>query len=157
MIHIRQYLITVIAVAVICAVVRALTRKKGVTSAIVNLTSAVFLVVTVISPWTNWSYSGITEHIKDYSDIAEAIVNNGVYAAQTETASIIKSKTETYIVDKAKSFGVEVQVDVTLSEDAFSRPETVRIKADTSPYLKQKIAQFISADLGIPEADQVWI
>lgn len=157
MIHIRQYLITVIAVAVICAVVRALTRKKGVTSAIVNLTSAVFLIVTVISPWTNWSYSSITEHIKDYSDLAETIVNNGVYVAQTATASIIKSKTETYIVDKAKSFGVEVQVDVTLREDALSQPEAVRIKADTSPYLKQKISQFISADLGIPEAEQVWI
>ena len=156
MVHMRQYLLTVIAAAVICTIVRALTHNKGASAAIVNLITAVFLLITVISPWKNWSFSAITEHIKDYSDSAETIVNNGVAAAQTETAAIIKRQTEAYIVDKARSLGVYLQADVTISDTSMAQPEAVTITANTSPYLKQKISSYISTDLGIPEANQLW-
>ena len=156
MFFIRHYLLSIIAAAVICAVVRAFAGKKGSTATIVNLISGIFLCITVISPWTDYSFSDITEHIGNYSNSAEAIVSDGVLAAQRESSTIIKKEAEAYIVNKAKSLGVDLQAEVTLNEHPPTTPKSVRLTANASPYLRNKISQDIFENLGIPEAEQIW-
>ena len=153
---IRQYLLSIIAAAVICAIVRALTRKKGASGGIINLITAVFLVLIVVAPLKNWSLAEVKYYIDNCSSNAETITNYGTSAAEEEVATIIKTQTEAYIVDKAESFGAHLQANVTLNQASPHVPKAVTITGNTSPYLKQKISQFITADLGIPEADQIW-
>ena len=50
---IRQYLLSITAAAVICAIINALSGKKGTTSAVVKLLSGLFLTLSVISPLLN--------------------------------------------------------------------------------------------------------
>lgn len=154
--HLHQYLLSVIAAATICTVIRALTHKRGASATIINLVSAVFLVTTVLLPWSDWSLSDISEHIKEHSEDAQTIVDNGVSFASAERVAIIKQETETYIVNKAESLGVVLTADVTLCDGSSGQPESVRITATTTPYLRQVITQFVASDLGIPEARQAW-
>lgn len=156
MVHIRQYLFSIITAAVICAIIRGLTNKKNAPATVVHFVSSVFLVIIVLLPWSRWSFSDISAHIKDYSDNAQAIANNGVSAAKEEMTAIIITKTETYIVNKAESLGVALCADVIACDESTGQPTSVMITANTSPYLRQVVSQYISADLGIPEANQVW-
>lgn len=154
--HVREYLLSMITASIICVIVRALTEKKGVSSTIIQFVSAIFLVITILSPWKQGSMIDFSKNIEKYSDDVQLIVNEGVSAAQTETAAIIKREMEAYIVDKAKSLGVILEAEVTLCEDTSERAESVIITTNTSPYLKQRISQYISEDLGIPEDCQLW-
>ena len=152
--RVQQYLLTVTAAAIICAFVRSITHNKGSSAAIIKIISAVFLSVTVISPWSNWSVSEFTEYIQESSIEADTIVAEGVAAAQKETETIIKSQSEAYIEDKAMSLGVTLQADVTVTD---SQLHTVTITIEhISPYHKQQIIRYIAADLGIAEAAQIW-
>lgn len=152
--QLQQYLLTVTAAAVVCGFVRSLTHNKGASAAVVKIVSAVFLAVTVISPWSKWSISDFTKYLQEYSADADIIVANGVAAAQEETDAIIKSQSETYIENKAMSLGVSLQADITALD---SQLQSVTITAEhISPYHKQQITQYIAVDLGITEAKQIW-
>lgn len=154
--HIRQYLLSVIAAAILCAAVQAITQKKGASSAIIKLIAGIFLTVTVITPWTKLSFTDITEYAQTFTASAETAVSYGTAVAQEETAAIIKSRSEAYILDKATSLGLTLQVAVTVSDASPPLPESVVLTGKTSPYTKERLAHYIANDLGIPEADQTW-
>ena len=153
---IRQYLLSVIVVSVICAIVRILTRDKGAASEIIKLVCGIFIVVTLISPWNKISLSGIDNYIDDFTADAEAITTQASLLAKEEQAKIIKEQTEAYIQDKALAIGVLLDADASVSELSPGQPESIEITANTSPYQRQQIAQWIETDLGIPEDRQIW-
>ena len=152
----RQYLLSVIVAALICAIIRSLLHKKGASSAIINLIASVFMVLTLIGPWTNIDLQDVGHPFRDFATEADVIAEQGVHAAQEETAAIIKEQTQTYIEDKAKAMGADVQVEVSLGSDGIAMPESVMITGTTSPYVKAKLSKCIAEDIGIPEAAQKW-
>lgn len=153
---VRQYLMSVIAAAVICAIVRALTQNKGASSEIIKLICGVFIAITLISPWNKISISGIVNYIEDFSLDAENITSAASESAREEQNKIIKAQTEAYIQDKALSMGVQLQADITVSNLSPGLPQRVEITANASPYQRQQITGWIETDLGIPEDQQIW-
>lgn len=77
--------------------------------------------------------------------------------ASEELRTIIKSRVEAYILDKAESYGAKLKVEVMLSEDQVPVPMSVRITGSISPYGKKMVTQLIREDLGIASEEQVWI
>ena len=77
----------------------------------------------------------------------------GTEYAEQELRRIIIARTQTYIMDKAASFGVTVDVEVVLNEYT---PQSVILKGSVSPGAKAQLTAWITENLGIPKEAQQW-
>ena len=155
--NIRQYLLSVISAALLCGIINGIIGKNDAYGTIVKFVSSLVLVLTVISPWTKIKLEDLSLYTEDLMQDAERITQNGESLALSQSASIIKSKTEAYILNKAASMGLSIDVEVTLCESNPQIPCAIQIIGNASPYLKQKLQTIITNDLGISEDDQLWI
>lgn len=153
----KQYLLSVTAAAIVCAIVKSIIDKKSPQSQIIQLLAGIFLTIAVVAPWLKLDLSAMTGYVTQFTAESDAAVATGTAYARNETAAIIKSQTEAYILDKAQTLGLEIQVNVSLSEDPLPVPTAVVLTGTASPYAKQRLTQYISENLGIGEEHQQWI
>lgn len=153
---IRQYLLSVTAAALLCAIINGIVGKKGTYSTAIKLVTGLFMAVTVIAPWLQLEITDFTNYSESLLTEAEDIAASGELMAHKELAAIIKSQTETYILDKATALNLEVTVEVTMSNSDPPIPCAVSLQGAASPYAKQMLSQYIANDLGIPEESQLW-
>ena len=135
---------------------KALVGKNRSTSKVIKLITGLFLTIAVITPWLRLDFSDLSGYFQEFSISADAAVESGVTFAYEETAAIIKQQTEAYILDKADAIGVDIAVDVCVSNDSPPVPYSVKLCGDIAPYAKVRLIQCISEDLGIPEVRQTW-
>lgn len=155
---IRQYLLSVTAVAIICAILKGLIDQKTGSGKMIKFLAGIFLTVTVIAPWTKLEFSDINDYIQDFTAEAESAAAVGTLYRQGELQRIIKSQTEAYILDKAASLGVELQVEVLVSDGNPPLPYAVTLEVTTlAPYTRERLRQYIANELGIPEERQTWV
>lgn len=112
--------------------------------------------ITVISPFLKLQISDFSKYLEDLERNAESFVEEGQLAASIEKSLIITQETESYILDKASSLGISVEVQVNLSDTDEQIPSSVILTGDASPYAKQRLQQMIEEDLGISEENQLW-
>ncbi len=154
---IKQYLLSITAAAIICSLAISLIGKKGAYAAVIKLICGLFLALTAFSPLTGIQITDFSSYLSDLTNSADSAVFAGQHTANEATATIIKSETEAYILDKASSMGLNIEVEVTVSDTSPPAPVCIRISGTISPYAKQQLRSIISSDLGIPEDKQTWI
>ena len=153
----REYILRVVAAAMICAVAGVLLPPKNAAGQIVKLLCGVLLTVTIISPLTKVSFRNITHYFDALSVDADAYVENGSKLKQEKLAAIIKERTESYILDKAGQMGLQISVEVALDEDNNSIPCGITVIGQVSAYSKKILSGYINDTLGIAKEKQVWI
>lgn len=153
---IKNYLISVISAAMISGIAISIAGKKSTIGAITKLLTGLFLVITVISPWTKLRFNDLSAFYSEFSMEAAGVVAEGEAAAQHEITSIIKGQVEAYILDKASSLNLNIEVQVTMSDTQPPAPISVTIKGTVAPYGKQRLEQIICDDLGIAKENQLW-
>jgi len=153
---IQAYILKLLSAALLCGVAVGFFSEKSAVGAVIKMICGAVMVLTVVSPWTYI-------RIQDAADYFDRIQADGSLAAQLgenmayeELGTIIKSRVEAYILDKAESYGAKLQVEVILSEDPVPTPRSVHIRGRISPYGKKMMTQMIREDLGIASEDQVW-
>jgi hypothetical protein len=149
---IKDYLLTVTAAALVCGIVTGLAGKSSI-SKLLKLLCGLFLAATVIKPAVEVRIENIYDFTENLAADREIAVSQGEYVASEEMKRIIKQKTETYILDKAKALGAEITVEVVL-EDYI--PASVTIMGDISPYAKSNLSAIIGQELDIPPEEQIW-
>ena len=149
----KDYLLSVTAAALICGSVGCLAGEKGSISRLMKLLCGMFLAVTVIGPVVNVKIDDLSVFTDRLAVDAELTAAIGEEKASDEMKRIIKEKSEAYILDKAKSLGADLKVNVVL-EDVI--PVGVTLTGDISPFAKTSLAASIVQDLGIPLEEQVW-
>ena len=154
---IKQYLLSVMAAAIISALVITIIGKKGAHAAIVKLLTGLFLAMTVVSPWTKLQINDLSSYLEGISHEADSISSEAIALISEERASIIKKEIEAYILDKAALLELDIKVDVELSGEDPPIPHTVTISGAVSPYAKQRLQSIISDELGVPKEQQSWI
>ena len=154
---IREYLLSVTAAALLCAIVSSLTGEKGSQAGTVKLICGLFLCITVIRPLAQL-------HISDYSDFTRDLLEQGESATQEgedysrqALRRIIQEEAEAYIMDKASDYGTKLQANVTLSDTDPPVPESCVLTGSVSPYVRQQLKKILETDLGIPEENQIWM
>lgn len=152
---IRQYIVSVTAAAILCAVLRQLLPEKGLTSSLLKLISGIFLAFVVISPVKDVDIGSYTVYFESISLEGEALAAEGKDMASDAMACIIKDQTEAYILDKAKSLDAPISVEVELGQD--SVPVSVRIHGTVSPYARSVLETMLTEELGIAKENQIWI
>lgn len=153
----RGYILSVVAVAIVCAVVRSLLDEKSSTGQILKMLSGILMTVTVVAPLANITFDNITGYLNGISVDANEYATEGKADARAEINKIIKSRTEAYILDKAASMGLEIAVEVELDGSNDSIPCGVTISGAVSPYAKQVLGAYIADNLGVSKENQRWI
>lgn len=150
-----RYVFSVIAAAFIFGILSVMLDQRGSTGTLLRLMGGLFLTFTILSPIVKMDFSGITDFLERFTVEGEFASADGEEMAAEEYRTIIIRQVEAYILDKANELGLNLTVEVTLSDDEL--PETVTIRGSAGTYAKLQLQQIIEADLGIAKENQRWI
>lgn len=153
---IREYLLSVTAAAILCSVVRRMLNKKKTAGMIGKLLTGLFMIYTVLSPLVGVSFGSVEDLTDLYREDAHAAVARGENLTAQSLRESIKDRLEAYVLEKADGMGVQVRVNILLSDDLYPVPEKVYISGQVAPYAKNRLKQIIREDLGVSEEDQIW-
>ena len=156
MLWVREYLLRLVSAALLCGIVNGLLGKKGALGAVVKLMTGIFMVFTLVNPWIKLEIGDLSGFVGDISAGADILVESGQTDARLALEKIIKSKTEAYILDKAKSYGAELTVEVRVDGSELPVPCAVCVSGSISPYGKTQLSSMIADELGIALEDQTW-
>lgn len=153
----KEYILSIVVAGIICAIAKSLLDEHTSTGKILKILAGIFMSVTVLTPFSNISFSDITYYFESLSSDSAQYVEEGTSLAQNSVSGIIKSQTEAYILDKAKSMGLDISVEVELDDNNNSVPCGITINGSVSPYLKEVMGEYIEQTLGITRENQRWI
>lgn len=153
---IREYLIGVIAAALVCSIVTNLLNINGMVGICVKTLAGIMMLLSVVRPWVSISFDDLFQWTEDIQANGADFALSGEAMAQNAYRDSIMQQTAAYILDEARTFGCELSVDVSLSEDTIPVPVRVQLSGDVSPYAKQAISAMITERLGIKREDQIW-
>ena len=156
MIRVRGYLLSVIAAALVCSIANALISKNSTHKGLIRMICGIFIAITAVSPISKFEFHNIQSYWSNIKIESDNIISQGESMANNAYQDIIKEKSEAYILDKASVMGLNIEVEVTLSDTVPSSPYSVEIDGAISPYSKKKLQEIISNDLAIPEDRQKW-
>ena len=154
---VRSYIFSVTGAALLCAVATAMIGKKGTYGKILKVMSSAFMTLVLVCPLVKHSIRFPDIYMQNISTEADQIAQQAGEAVNQQIQTIIKEKTEAYILDKATDLNANLTVSVILSEDgAYPVPQSVQMSGSVSPYAKKLLSQMLQEDLGIEPEDQVW-
>ena len=150
---VRQYIISVTAAAMLCSILTAIVGGKQI-KPIWKLIVGIFLTLTAIRPLADIDLGAVPTLAEGYTLQAEEAVMTGKELMDSQKQTIIKSRLESYILDKAEGMGVTLTVDILLDEHGL--PVSAQLNGDVSPGAKSRLQSIIAVDLGIPKEAQIW-
>ena len=151
---VRSYLLSVIAVAIICGLLPELLRESG-TKTLVKTACGLVLTVTVFKPLGNISIA-FSDDFPDFQSNAAFAAAEGEDLARAAVTEVIKIQSEAYILDKAAQLGEEIQVEIELALEPPYVPVSVRITGDTSREARRELEALLVAQFQIPKEAQLW-
>lgn len=154
---IRQYLLSLVVSAIICAIAKSVTSEKTFTGGITRLIAGIIMTLTVLSPVMTINIADLSILTTDLTDEAAAAAAAGKEMASSEMNSIIIQQTQAYILDKAADFGAALEVEVLMPQDSSSLPIGVILNGNVSPYAKTQLQRIIAEDIQITKENQQWI
>ena len=152
----KEYILRVVAAAIVCAIVQNLLRKETTVGRIAGLLCGIFMAITVVAPLGNVSFHGISSYWDDIAIDAAAYVQEGIAIAEKQESDIIKTQSEAYILDKANKMGLQIAVEVELDDQNGNIPCGVIINGDVAPYAQMQLESFMEEKLGIARENQKW-
>ena len=157
MTDLRQYLLSIIVMAVICGVITGIFKNKSTYGSIIQLLAGLAMLIVLISPVKNIKLSNMISFPDSFTEYAKEYTQQGIQESVRAKGDIIKAQTEAYILDKAASMNTIISVSVVVSEESIPKPIFVTLKGDASPYKKQVLENDIEKQLGIAKENQIWI
>lgn len=152
----KEYLLMITAAALICSIAEKLVKNTAV-KAMQRLVCGIFLALSVISPWLQIRLDSIGELASDIWFDGQQISQTGENLAADAIRAYIKEETQAYILDKADSMGVSLDVEVTVSGEDIPIPVGVKITGSVSPYCRSILSECIREELGIGTEAQLWM
>lgn len=149
----RQYILSVVAAALLCGLVTGV-MPSGRAKQIIRMVCGLFLAYTVLQGLTGmeWRMPQWTDLAADDARQAAAL---GESIGEEARAQIILEQTRAYILDKAAALGLALEAEVTLGEGLV--PRSVTIRGQAAPYERRQLQSAIALELGIPKEKQQWI
>lgn len=152
----KDYLIKIVCAAILCVIATELVPGKTVSAKLIRILCSLYLTVCVISPFANISFSDLSGYIEQFDVNAADAVEEGKKNSAIQTASIIKADTESYILDKASSLGLSIDVEVTVSDSIPLMPVKICYTGTVAPIYKHQLQNWVEKELGIKKEHQQW-
>ena len=154
--HIREYLLSVTAAALVCGMIRSLAGEKGSIGGLVRLLCGIFLSLTVIRPLADIRLQEFSFFADEILDDARSAAEEGTDYAYSAMARHIKESCEAYILDKALLYDAHITAEVEIGGET-PVPVGCTIRGELSPYARQQLSRMLEDEIGIGEEDQHWI
>ena len=154
---IRQYLLTVTAAAIICGMAKTIADEKTVSGTVIRLIAGLIMTLSVLSPVVKLNLGELPDITSAFVAEGKVAASRGEELAARQAMVIIKDQLQAYILDKAASFGAELEVEVLMPDDGSAQPEGVILWGNVSPYAKARLQDMIEEDLNIAKEKQQWI
>ncbi len=149
----KQYIISVVAAALICSMISCLF-EEGAGNTVLQMLCGFVLTIAILSPLRNVDFSMPKQWGNTISEAGEKAVSTGVELAQDAKNAIIKQQAEAYILDKATQWNADITVEV-IVEDGDTITKVI-IGGILSPYAKVSLEEMLVSDMGVPKENQVW-
>jgi len=156
MTEIRQYVLSVIAISLLCGIAQLFFSGSSI-SPVVKLITGLMITISAVSPILRDMDISFDTYFENITFEQSWAVKKGEEAAANVASEFIKDRTETYICDKAAAMGATIAVEVILTGDTPPVPSEVTVRGHVSPYVKKQLSSFLQKDLGINEDKQTWI
>ena len=156
MLSLRQYVLTIISMAMICSLVQQLFKDNH-HAGVLKIICGSMITLTVLQPLLRIDDIHIDSYFKDITSDSYWAVEEGEANAEHAAIQIIRDKTSAYICDKANTLGASLSVDVELSGSYPPIPSRFIIRGAASPYVKKQIVEYIHNEFGVSEENQLWI
>ncbi len=150
-----NYLITVLATAIITAVISTITDGKGTQGAIIRMVCGVFLLLVMLGSASNIDFSDIFDLFDTFQLDAQYAVADGEALAQSTLRQSIITQTRAYILDKAQALGQTLDVQIELGDS--NTPEAICVSGSVSPYAKTVLTKLFTDDLGVAKENITWL
>ena len=144
-----------ISASAIVAILCTFFGDKGGVSEILKVICGIFLTLVVINPLVKLDFSAVLNYLEYVNIEGMEAASAGENMAREAEGDIIKSRVQAYILDKADSCGVQLDVEVILDQDNI--PVSVELSGRISPNAKAQISEMITENLGITKEHQLWI
>ncbi len=154
---IGEYILSITAAGVICAIVKHIIGDKNFSAGIIKVVCGIFMAVTVLAPIVNIRLKNIENIFEEYQISGQTASKQGVIMANEAMEDIIKQQTEAYVWNEANRLGLNLDVSVTLSDAHPPIPVSVTLTGEISPYYKKTMSRFITENLGLAEENQIWM
>ena len=152
----KTYTLGIISAAIVCGIIELLLDKNTIVGQLARLLSGIFIIICIISPLKNISFSNIIYCFDSVNYDAKLYTDDGKDFFRIQTSNIIKEQIEAYILDKASELDCDIAVEVIVSEENIPTPNEVIIKGKISPYKKEVLCSYIENVLGIARDKQKW-
>ena len=150
------YILSVTAAGILCGIVTSILGEKSSYSGVIKMMAGIFLAVSVVKPLVNIRLGSADGYLSDLNIDGQTAAEVGIQMSEDAMNSIIKSKVEAYILDKAASLGVKLSVEVRVENGSIPQISNVRLTGPISPYAKQQLSSILCADLGIAKEKLKW-
>lgn len=153
--EIGQYILSVSATALICAVTEALTRKGSAGEEVIRLLTGLIMLLVAIRPLLSINLSQVAYDTRDFFAQGEQIAQEAEENALARKREIISAGIEAYILDKAENLDAKLCLEVGFEEET-DVPVSVTLTGQVSPYDKIRLQHAIEEELGISREEQIW-
>lgn len=154
---VRQYLLSVVAMAMLAGVLLALVPKGAVHRSL-SFLCGLAMILVALGPLAKVNVDALAQAMaRAHMQAEEAAL--GITIDNTQwIAELIKEDAESYIWDRAEALGLTPEeITVTVEEgDAYPYPYSVEITADATASQKTQLERDLEADLAIPAERQEW-
>lgn len=152
----KMYLLSVCAAALLLSVVTAALPKNKVRN-IALLCGTILLVITVVAPISSIDPSDMSRSIMRFK-MDTAQMQSGIEVKNHELlCEIIKDECQEYIMEKARSIGVNITAEIELDETGeYPYPISVKLHGDITTENQSYLERIIEQELGIVSQDQEW-
>ena len=150
-----SYILSVTAAAILYAILNALVSKSGSTGGLMKLATGVLIAVIAVSPLIRISSINLDGFLHQLNTDASEAVAMGKASTEISIRQRITNSCTAYILDKAESLGLEIDVELILDETTYA-PCYVEIAGNASPFARNALCSMITDDLGIPPEAQIW-
>lgn len=152
---IRSYLVSIMAAAMICALLTMIVGEKTNPGKIIKVLSGIMLITVIVKPVieikaSNWS--GLSLEIQEKCNLAVLEGEKQAKEAFTQEAT---SAIENRVKTEAEKIGCAVSATVSWGDEM--RINQIVLEGNVSPYAKIRLSKWIQENLAIPEGSQLWI
>ena len=154
---ISEYIISVTSAALVCGCVKSIFDNKSAISSVIKMLCGIFLSMVALHPLIQIDLSNIADISFLQTVNTETIIVDAEQMAADQQRTFISQKCQTYIAQKARELGCNLDIQVSTDEEAPYAPNGVKISGSISPYARGQLTNWINDNLAISAEDQTWI
>lgn len=151
---IQSYLLSVTAVALICAIITAMIGDKTGSSKAIKMICGVFIAAVILKPSIQLKFKDFKAYENEIREIITEPVMAGERMGKEAILQALSNETEERIRREAEKMGCSLDVEVIWTG---FQPTQITLEGPISPYGKKAMVNWIAHNIGISEDAQTWI